>query len=124
MGKRLARWALARDYGYDDLVFSGPVFKSHVAEGNSVIVSFRYTADSLTSMGHPLTGFELAGEDEVYYPATAVIEGDQVIVTSSAVDVPVAVRFGWSAIAQPNLFNSAGLPASPFRSDNWKRLSE
>jgi sialate O-acetylesterase len=124
VGKRLALWALAKEYGYDSIVYSGPLFKSISIDGNKIIVSFDHTHGGLIARGGELTHFELAGEDQVYLPAKATIVDETVIVSAAGVPNPVAVRYGWSATAEPNLFNGAGLPASPFRSDNWKRLSE
>jgi sialate O-acetylesterase len=124
VGNRLALWALAKNYDYDTLTYSGPLFNSILTDGNKIIVSFNYTNGGLVARGGDLTYFEVAGEDQVYYPAKAQIVDQTVVVTSEQVSNPVAVRYGWSATAEPNLFNGAGLPASPFRSDNWKRLSE
>ena len=124
VGKRLALWAMAKDYGYDSVVCSGPLYKSIAIKDNKAIIEFNYAESGLVSQGGPLTHFEIAGEDEVFHPAEAVIEGNSVKVSSDAVAAPFAVRYGWSATAEPNLFNGAGLPASPFRTDNWKRLSE
>jgi sialate O-acetylesterase len=124
VGDRLALWAFARDYGMDSITYSGPIYKSIEIEGNKVRVSFEHAENGLKSDGNTLTDFEVAGGDQMYYPASAQIEGLTVMVYSDKVNNPVAVRFGWSAIAEPNLFNTAGLPASPFRSDDWKRLSE
>jgi len=124
VGERLALWALAKDYGYDSLVFSGPIFESIEIKGDKAIILFKYSESGLTAKNGALTDFEIAGNDQVYQPAHAEIIGNSVVVTSDMVKEPVAVRFGWSDIAEPNLFNNAGLPASPFRTDNWKRLSE
>ncbi len=63
--------------------------------------------------------FEIAGNDQVFYPAEAKIEGKTIIVTSSKVKEPAAVRFAWKAVPEPNLFNNENLPASPFRTDDW-----
>jgi sialate O-acetylesterase len=124
VGRRLALWALAINYGYDTLVYSGPIYNSILVDGSKIIISFDYAADGLVAKGGNLTCFEVAGSDSVYYPAIAQIVDQTVVVTSEKVSQPVAVRYGWSATAEPNLFNTAGLPASPFRSDSWKRLSE
>jgi sialate O-acetylesterase len=124
VGSRLALWALAKDYGFDTISYSGPLYKSTKTEGNKIIVSFDFADSGLMAKGKELTYFEVAGEDQIYYPAKAEIIGLTVVVTSEKVAAPVAVRYAWSATAEPNLFNSDGLPASPFRSDNWKRLSE
>ena len=74
--------------------------------------------------GMPLTEFTIAGADQQFVPAQAKIEGNEVVVWSDAVRDPVAVRFAWRNIPNPNLFNKAGLPASPFRTDNWKGQTE
>ena len=124
VGRRLALWALAKDYGFDTLEYSGPLYDTIAIEGNSIRVSFMHADGGLVAKGRPLTWFEAAGSDQVYYPADASIDGNTVVVSSKQVPQPVAVRYGWSDIAQPNLFNAVGLPASPFRSDSWKRLSE
>jgi sialate O-acetylesterase len=124
VGKRLALWALAKNYGFDTLTYSGPIYNSMLTDGNKIIVSFDFTDGGLIARGGDLIHFEIAGADQVYYPAKAQIVDQTVVVTSDKVSNPVAVRYGWSDTAEPNLFNAAGLPASPFRSDNWKRISE
>jgi sialate O-acetylesterase len=124
VGKRLALWALAKNYGFDSLTYSGPIYKSMKVDNNKIVVTFGYTDGGLVARGGDLTWFEIAGADQVYYPANAQIVDQTVVVSSDKVPDPVAVRYGWSATAEPNLFNTAGLPASPFRTDNWKRLSE
>lgn len=124
VGRRLSLWALAKDYGFDTLVYSGPLYDTISIEGGKIIVHFTYADKGLISDGMPLSCFEIAGEDQQYFPAHAVITGNTIEVSSEQVTNPLAVRFGWCATAEPNLFNTIGLPASPFRSDNWKRLSE
>jgi sialate O-acetylesterase len=121
VGHRLARWALAKDYKRTDVVFSGPLFKEHKVEGTKIRVLFAHAAGGLKSLDEkPLSHFEIAGPDGVYVPATAVITGKEVVVSAEAISSPKHVRFGWSNTAQPNLANSEGLPASPFRSENWR----
>jgi sialate O-acetylesterase len=117
VGHRLALWALAKTYGRDDLVHSGPLFRSAQPEGAGMRVAFEEVGDGLQARGGPLDHFELAGEDGAWFPAEASIEGDTVLVTSTRVAQPVRVRFAWSDTAEPNLFNAAGLPASTFLSD-------
>ena len=73
--------------------------------------------------GGELIGFEIAGADQIYHPATATLSNDQVIVRSEAVNQPVAVRYGWANAAESNLFNVEGFPASSFRSDDWERVT-
>ena len=120
VGRRLALWALAKTYGQSDVVYSGPVFKSLKVDGNKAILQFEQTAGGLKSLNDkPLTWFSVAGEDKKFVAATAEIQGDTVVVTSPGVAKPVAVRFGWHELAEPNLGNKVGLPASPFRTDTW-----
>jgi sialate O-acetylesterase len=121
VGKRLALWALANTYGQDDLVYSGPLFKSASFEGNKARIKFDHVGGGLVSRdGKPLTHFQLAGEDQKFVDAKAEIAGDEVVVQAEGVEKPIAVRFGWHQEAEPNLSNKAGLPASPFRTDEWK----
>jgi sialate O-acetylesterase len=119
VGHRLALWALAKTYGEKALPYSGPRYKSmHVANGQ-VRLTFDY-ADGLSAKDGALREFTIAGPDSVFRPAQARIEGHSVVVSSPQVAHPVAVRFGWSKSPMPNLFNGAGLPASPFRTDKWR----
>ncbi len=110
---RFAAIALNRYYGKVKQEDSGPLYKDLAIEKDKAIISFDH-ADGLHSTGKELTCFEIAGTDFVFYPATAVVKNDKVIVRSDKVRVPSAVRFAWSNTATPNLFNGAGLPASCF----------
>ena len=119
VGRRLARLALARDYGFK-IADSGPVFAKAEREGAGFRVSFTATTGGLRSpLNTPLASFELAGEDKVFHPADAVLEKDTVLVTSAAVPAPVAVRYAWCNAPVASLCNGEGLPAVPFRSDTW-----
>lgn len=119
VGERLARWALAKDYGKSDVVVSGPIFRSMRVAGGKARLSFDYLGGGLVAKDDkPLTWFVVAGRDGRFYPANAVIEGDEVVVSHPLVAEPAVVRFGWDEAAQPNFFNKGGLPASPFRTDN------
>ncbi len=116
VGQRLALWALARDYGYEDLPYAGPMYKSHTVEGQHIRLQFDYTFGGLKSRDDkPLNWFTIAGVDGQFHPAQAQIDGPSIVVWSDMVAEPVAVRFAWDETAQPNLVNNAGLPASPFR---------
>ncbi len=120
-GERLARWALAKDYG-KDLVYSGPLFASSSSQGNTIRVTFDQTGDGLKSRnGQALKRFEIAGKDRVWHWADANIDGPRsVVVSSDSVPSPVAVRYAWAANPEgANLVNSEGLPASIFRTDKW-----
>ena len=106
------------------MVYSGPIYKSSKIDGNKVTLSFDYIGGGLVAKDGPLKGFEIAGADSVYVPAKAVIVGDNVVVSSAKVNNPLAVRYGWSQTPDINLFNKAGLPASPFRTAVLKELSK
>jgi sialate O-acetylesterase len=115
VGLRLARAARALSYG-ESIEYSGPIYRQATPEGNAIRVWFDHT-QGLTAKGGALTGFEIAGVDGKFSPATATIEGATVLVTSPSVSEPVFVRYGWANSPQCNLFNGEGLPASPFTSE-------
>lgn len=119
VGKRLALLARAKDYGEKELVFSGPIYNRMQIKKQQAQLYFDYAGSGLKTNGSPLTEFEIAGADKVFYPAEAKIKNKTVIVSSPKVKKPLAVRFAWKAIPEPNLFNNEGLPASPFRTDDW-----
>ncbi|WP_431210801.1 sialate O-acetylesterase [Puia sp. P3] len=115
VGRRLALWALAKDYG-QEVAYSGPVFKSLVVKGRKIGLVFNEVGSGLISHnGKALDWFEVAGPDGKFVPAKAKIDGGDKVVLSSGVKDPKVVRFGWNEAAQPNLFNKEGLPAMPFR---------
>ncbi|MDR3262461.1 MAG: sialate O-acetylesterase [Tannerella sp.] len=123
IGKRLAGCARHLLYGETNLVYSGPVYKSSVIQGNQVEISFDHTGSGLKVAGN-LKSFTICGEDKVFVPAQAIIQGDKIIVSSADVSQPVAVRYGWMNYTDANLFNEEGLPASPFRTDNFDLTSK
>jgi len=123
VGRRLALWALAKIHG-KQVVYSGPLYDGYTVEGNKIRIKFQHADDGLVCKGDRLTHFTIAGEDKKFVPAEAVIDGSTVVVSSPQVAKPVAVRFGWEDTAEPNLFNKAGLPASPFRTDNFPMVTE
>ncbi|MGB6219443.1 sialate O-acetylesterase [Haloferula sp.] len=119
VGHRLALLALADTYGKKDLVKSGPLFREFSVEDSAIRVRFNHCGSSLKTRDEKSPdSFEIAGADEVFHPAKATIEGDQVVLRSEKVPSPKQVRFAWSQTASPNLVNSAGLPASAFHS-HW-----
>jgi sialate O-acetylesterase len=120
VGERLALAAEATAYGRD-VVYSGPIYESMSVEGSTVELSFSHVGGGLVADGEQLTGFTIAGDDRQFVAADARISGDKVLVTSAAVPAPVAVRYGWHNDPDCNLFNKEGLPASPFRTDDWER---
>jgi len=120
VGLRLALAARANTYG-QKIAFSGPIYDTYKMEGNKVRISFKYTNDGLKAKdGGVVKGFAIAGLDHKFHWATATIEGDEVVVTCPEVDFPVAVRYAWANNPVCNLYNGAGLPASPFRTDDWQ----
>ena len=119
MGRRLALWALAEDYG-KDVVCSGPLYKSSMFRDGKAIITFSHTGSGLTTKdGKAPSHFEIAGADKVFNPATAMIENDCIVVSCPQVPDPKAVRYAFTSTAMPNLMNGEGLPASSFRTDQW-----
>jgi len=119
VGERLALLALARTYGEKNLIDSGPVFKSALRESSAYRITYQPSSSPLQAAPAGLTAFELAGEDKVFHPAEARIDGATVVVSSAAVPAPVAVRYAYRNAPVAGLFNAAGLPAAPFRTDTW-----
>lgn len=118
VGKRLALWALAKDYG-KDIVYSGPIYRKMEVEGNKIRLYFDHIDGGLIAKNGAIDGFAIAGADKKFIWADAEIQGDTVIVSSCDAPDPVAVRYGWAVFPLCNLFNKKGLPASPFRTDDW-----
>ena len=132
VGERLALWALAKDYGKKNLVYSGPLFKDMKVEGAKIRIAFDSVGSGLTvatKKGYDpvvkeprgkLRKFAIAGDDKKWVWADAVIDGKTVVVSSPEVPKPVAVRYAFAANPEGcNLYNNEGLPASPFRTDEW-----
>lgn len=118
-GERLARWALAKDYGRD-VVVCGPLYKSHQIEGAALRVAFDHAAGLKSRDGGKLQRFEIAGADHVWHWADAKVDGGTVVVSSTEVPAPLAVRYAWAANPEgANLVNGENLPASVFRTDDW-----
>jgi len=123
VGRRLALWALGTTYG-QDLVYSGPLYESMTVDGNRITLHFKHTGSGLIARGGgPLKGFAVAGADKEYRWGEARIEGDTVVVWSDRVTEPVAVRYAWADNPDCNLYNKEGLPASPFRTDQWPGIT-
>ena len=121
VGRRLAYWALAETYGFEGIAYCSPVYKSMEAtEDGKIKVSFNHAPAGLTSFRKPLAGFEIAGDDRIFYPARAVINRDKTVsVWNDDVSKPLALRYAFGDCVDGTLFNIAGLPVSPFRTDNW-----
>jgi sialate O-acetylesterase len=117
VGRRLALWALAKTYGEEKLVYSGPTFKAMTLEGNKLRLTFDHVAGGLASRdGKPLSWFEVIDAEEGdFVHADARIDGAAVVLSALEVKHPVAMRFAWSMLAEPNLMNTEGLPAGAFR---------
>ena len=147
-GMRLARWALAKDYGRD-IAYTGPIYEKYTVEGNKAVVSFekgslfgglmvgskglekdlkdpgKFVEPARPTPGEKLNHFRLCGKDRKWHPAAAVIVGDTVVVTSKAVPEPVGVQYAYSSAPQnANLYNRAGLPAKPFAAVEGKLIFE
>jgi sialate O-acetylesterase len=131
VGLRLAAWALARDYGKGG-VPGGPLYREHTVEDGKIRIAFDHTGSGLMagrkkgiappvpSADGKLKRFAVAGEDKQWHWAEAVIDGKTVVVSSTNVPAPVAVRYAYDANPEGcNLYNREGLPASPFRTDEW-----
>jgi sialate O-acetylesterase len=118
VGRRLALIAKAKVYSIP-VDYSGPEFAGASVEGAAVRVSFLFAGDGLTAAGRPLQSFQVAGADRVFHAAVAVVSDNTVLVHSPAVAHPVAVRYAWSNSPEANLYSGDGLPAAPFRSDDW-----
>ena len=122
VGHRLALWALAKTYGRDGLVYSGPLYRSMDAEEGRIRLHFDHADGGLRTDG-PLDFFLIAGRDRSFVRAKARIEGETVVVWSEAAPDPIAVRYAWGPADEPSLFNKVGLPAACFRTDNWSEVS-
>jgi len=123
VGMRLALIARSKVYK-EKLPYSGPIYKRHKAKEGKIILSFDHIDGGLQVKSDALNGFAIAGADKKFYWANAKIEGNKVVVWSDAVKEPMAVRYAWANNPVCNLYNAAGLPASPFRTDNWKGITD
>ncbi|MCK4641661.1 MAG: glycosyl hydrolase family 2 [Candidatus Marinimicrobia bacterium] len=120
VGRRLSLWALAKTYNQKNITYSGSLYKSMVIKDDQIRIYFDYADKGLSVKDGELTHFSIAGSDSIFLPAKARIEDNTVIVWNETIQNPIAVRYGWSNTAELNLFNTAGLPASPFRTDNFR----
>jgi sialate O-acetylesterase len=123
VGQRLALWALGSTY-QKPIVYSGPLYESMAVEGNKIRIRFHHIGTGLEAQGSALRGFAIAGADRKFYWADAVIDGNSVIASSPNVAAPVAVRYAWGDSPECNLSNKEGLPASPFRTDQWPGVTK
>jgi len=123
VGDRLALCALAKHYG-EKVVYQGPTLKKSKVEKDKMKLSFDHTDGGLVVKGDKLGEFSIAGADNKWYWAEAKIEGKSVVVSSPQVAKPVAVRYAWQSNPLATLFNGAGLPAAPFRTDDWPEKTQ
>lgn len=121
VGKRLFLAAEKVAYGNDNVVYSGPIYKSMKVEDNKIVLSFTNIGTGIIAKGNgELKYFSIAGADKHFDWAKAKIDGNKVVVWSDEISKPVAVRYAWADDPEDaNLYNKEGLPASPFRTDDW-----
>jgi sialate O-acetylesterase len=120
VGERLAYLALAKTYGRKGFEYSGPVLKEMTVDGSIVKLTFDHAKNGLTTFGKELENFMVAGENKRFHKATAFITGDGITLFSPSVQKPVAVRYAFEDFVVGELFNTEGLPASSFRTDDWE----
>ena len=118
IGQRSAVWALGTTYG-EKIVYSGPIYDSMQIVGGEIKIHFLHRGTGLEARGGTVKGFSIAGADRKFHWANARIEGGSIVVSSPDVMSPVAVRYAWAGSPECNLYNKEGLPASPFRTDDW-----
>lgn len=124
VGKRLALLALAKDYGFKDITYSGPLYKNMKIENNKIRLYFDYASSGLIAKDGQLKGFTIAGENKGFVWANAQIDDDTIVVWSEEIKEPKAVRYAWANWIECNLFNKHDLPASPFRTDDWQCITK
>lgn len=123
VGSRLSLIARAKTYK-EEIAFSGPIYDNYRIEGNKIRIDFKYSDSGLkTKNKEQLKGFAIAGLDHKFHWADARIDGNEVIVSCEEVEIPLAVRYAWSNNPICNLYNADGLPASPFRTDDWQSIT-
>jgi sialate O-acetylesterase len=123
VGERLAYCALA-GYYHKHVVYAGPTLRSVDRLPGSIRLHFAHSDGGLVVKGQKLEEFSIAGEDRKWYWADARIEGNTVVVSSPSVPHPIEVRYAWQSNPAATLFNGAGLPAAPFRTDNWPGITQ
>lgn len=119
VANRLSRMALAEIYGKPLVDYKSPIYKNYRIIGNKIEITFHNLTGNLRIRGNELSEIYISGEDHVFHKAAAQVKKDKLIVYSKDVSKPIAVRFGFTETAMPNLFTEKGLPVSPFRTDDW-----
>ena len=123
VGRRLALAALAQTYGRK-IVYSGPVYKAMQVEDDKIRLTFAHVGGGMMAKGGgKLTGFAIAGDDHKFVWADARLDGNTIVVSAPQITHPVAVRYAWAVNPVCNLYNTDGLPASPFRTDTWPGIT-
>jgi len=124
VGKRLALWALAKTYEIPGVIYSGPLYSDSKISGNSISLEFDNAEKGLTIAKTTKNNFTIAGADRVFYPATVTIQGNTLLVSSVKVKKPLAVRYAFTNTSEATFFNTGGLPAPSFRTDNWDFITD
>ena len=123
VGERLAKIALAQTYG-NKMEYSGPQLKKFIIDGTKVRLTFDHSENGLVvTGGKKVIGFVIAGKDKIFLPADAEIKGNTITVSHKKIKDPVSVRYAWADNPACNLYNKTGLPASPFRTDDWEEVT-
>jgi sialate O-acetylesterase len=125
VGERLALWALGGTYGKKGFGFATPLYKSMEIKESKIYIDFKNADQGINPMWTKIKGFEIAGEDKIFYPANAEIETSttRLAVSSEKVAKPVAVRYAFKNYAEATIFGSSGIPVAPFRTDEWELQS-
>ena len=119
VGKRLANYALAETYKQNIVAYKSPAFQSMQVTKDKVRLTFSNVTTGLKSTGKTPAQFLIAGDDKNFVPATAKMDGNNIVLSSKLVKVPVAVRFCFDNTSMPDVFSTEGLPLAPFRTDKW-----
>jgi len=113
-------WALAKNYGSKDIIYSGPLYKSMKVDKDKIILSFNYAGSGLViKQLNGENNFLISGKDKIFKKASVEIDGDKLIVYNPEIKDPAAVRYAWTNTSEATLFNKEGLPASSFKTDIW-----
>lgn len=123
VGKRLSNLALNKAYGFSDIVCSGPDLREYTIVGDTISLYFDFIENGVTDTYEELKWFTVAGSDQKFYQGNAFVRGDRIVVATPYVTEPVALRYAWDNAAETNFSNVEGLPASPFRTDDWSEFT-
>lgn len=121
-GERLAYLAMRDTYGFEKFVAEGPYLDAYMVRENKIYLKFRNAPQGVTSYGKPVTGFEIAGADSIFYPGRVTFTRKEFYVESDSVPAPVAVRYCFKDYCKGSVFGTNGLPLAPFRTDDWNNI--